>query len=138
MTGSSLGGRDYTYDQYRRLRTSTDGRGVTTTYSYDPDDRITNVTRSTGSQVQCIYDSANRLKTNPAAGEKVYQSPGIRLDYDHEARRVTANAAEACVFNRVRRETCPLGTHVFTIGSGLASSSNLAATQLIWLLSDRG
>ncbi len=42
---------------------------------------------------------------NPAAREKVYQSLGIRLEYDHEARRVTANAAEACVFNRVRRGT---------------------------------
>ena len=52
---------------------------------------------------------------NPAAREKVYQSLGIRLEYDHEARRVTANAAEACVFNRVRRGTCPLATHVLII-----------------------
>ena len=42
---------------------------------------------------------------NPAAREKVYQSLGIRLEYDHAARLVTANAAEACVFNRVRRGT---------------------------------
>jgi site-specific DNA recombinase len=42
---------------------------------------------------------------NPAAREKVYQSLGIRLEYDHEVRRVTAIAAEACVFNRVRRGT---------------------------------
>lgn len=42
---------------------------------------------------------------NPAAREKVYQSLGIRLEYDHKARRITANAAEACVFNRVRRGT---------------------------------
>ena len=42
---------------------------------------------------------------NPAAREKVYQSLGLRLEYDHEARRVTAIAAEACVFNRVRRGT---------------------------------
>lgn len=42
---------------------------------------------------------------DPAARKKVYQSLGIRLEYDHEARRVTANAAGACVFNRVRRGT---------------------------------
>jgi len=42
---------------------------------------------------------------NPSAREKVYQSLGLRLEYDHEARRVTAIAAEACVFNRVRRGT---------------------------------
>ena len=50
-----------------------------------------------------------------AARAKVYQSLGIRLDYDHANRRITASAIEACVLNRVRRGTCPLGTHVFQI-----------------------
>ena len=34
---------------------------------------------------------------NPAARGEVFQSSGIRLEYDHEARRITANAAEARV-----------------------------------------
>jgi len=41
----------------------------------------------------------------PVARENVYRSLGIRLEYDHLARRVSAIAAEACVLNRVRRGT---------------------------------
>ena len=36
---------------------------------------------------------------------KVYNSLGVRLDYDHIEKRVTASAEQACVFNRVRRGT---------------------------------
>ena len=42
---------------------------------------------------------------DPVARENVYRSLGIRLQYDHLARRVSAIAAEACVLNRVRRGT---------------------------------
>ena len=42
---------------------------------------------------------------DPVARENVYRSLGIRLEYDHLARRVSAIAAEACVLNRVRRGT---------------------------------
>jgi hypothetical protein len=45
----------------------------------------------------------------------VYVSLGLRLDYYPEQDRVTATAGEACVLNRVRSGTCPLGTHVLTI-----------------------
>ncbi|WP_460787721.1 hypothetical protein, partial [Microbacterium insulae] len=40
VTGSSLGSRAYTYDDFGRVRTATDGKGVTTTYSYDNQDRL--------------------------------------------------------------------------------------------------
>jgi len=42
---------------------------------------------------------------DPLARESVYRSLGIRLEYDHLARRVSAIAVEACVLNRVRRGT---------------------------------
>ena len=40
-----------------------------------------------------------------AAREKIYRSLGVQLEYDHAARRITVNATEACVHNRVRRGT---------------------------------
>jgi len=36
---------------------------------------------------------------------QVYESLGLRLEYDHAASRITASATDACVFNRVRRGT---------------------------------
>ena len=41
----------------------------------------------------------------PAKRAKVYTSLGIRLDYDHTAKTVTAHADQVCAFNRVRRGT---------------------------------
>jgi site-specific DNA recombinase len=40
-----------------------------------------------------------------SAREKIYNSLGVRLEYDHAARRITVNATDACVHNRVRRGT---------------------------------
>ena len=40
VTGSSLGARSMTYDSFGRLKTETDGNGVTTTHSYDEADRV--------------------------------------------------------------------------------------------------
>lgn len=37
--------------------------------------------------------------------EKIYNSLGVQMVYDHVARRVTVNATDACVHNRVRRGT---------------------------------
>ncbi len=51
----------------------------------------------------------------PDVRAKIYASLEIRLDYDHVSKQVKAHADQACVFNRVRRGTCPLGTHVFQI-----------------------
>ena len=45
---SSLGQRSYTWDDFARLATATDGNGNTTTYSYDMLDRITAVAYSDG------------------------------------------------------------------------------------------
>jgi hypothetical protein len=42
----------------------------------------------------------------PAARARVYQSLGIRLEYDHTQHRITTSATEVCVINRVRRGTC--------------------------------
>lgn len=40
VTGSSLGVRTFTYDDFGRVRTATNGRGTTITYGYDQQDRV--------------------------------------------------------------------------------------------------
>lgn len=64
-TGSSLGARSYGSDGYGRLRTATDGRGNTITYSYDDADRITKVdySDSTTPDVTYTYDAEGHVKT---------------------------------------------------------------------------
>ena len=42
---------------------------------------------------------------DPTARQRVYESLGLRLEYDHAASRIIATATQACVFNRVRRGT---------------------------------
>ena len=56
--------------------------------------------------------------------EKIYNSLGVQMVYDHVARRVTVNATDACVHNRVRRGTCPLATQVLTIDVARRVTSN--------------
>ncbi|NYK11747.1 RHS repeat-associated core domain-containing protein [Leifsonia naganoensis] len=70
VTGSSLGSRAITYDDFGRVKTATDGRGNTTTYGYDKDDRLTSTTFSDGTHsVVNTYDDAGKLKTSvDAAG----------------------------------------------------------------------
>jgi len=46
---------------------------------------------------------------------KLSASLGVRLEYDHNLKRIRATAAQACVLGRVRRGTCPLGTHALII-----------------------
>ncbi|RFU19084.1 RHS repeat-associated core domain-containing protein [Geodermatophilus marinus] len=61
-SGTSLGGRSMTWDGYGRLATFTDGRGITTSYSYDDLDRITEVDFSDSTpDVSYAYDTAGRL-----------------------------------------------------------------------------
>ncbi|NQW90178.1 RHS repeat protein [Curtobacterium sp. VKM Ac-2861] len=43
-----VGAKEYTYDGFGRMRTETDGRGNTTTYGYDNDDRTTSIAFSDG------------------------------------------------------------------------------------------
>jgi hypothetical protein len=42
---------------------------------------------------------------DPVTRHRVYESLGLRLEYDYAAGRITATATDACVFNRVRRGT---------------------------------
>ena len=59
----------YVYDSYSRVASSTDGRGKTTSYSYDADDRITQVltdnatscTYSAGSCITYTFDNEGNL-----------------------------------------------------------------------------
>lgn len=48
VTGSSLGARAFTYDDFGRLKTATDGDGTTTTYTYDKQDRLLTTAFSDG------------------------------------------------------------------------------------------
>ncbi len=49
---------------------------------------------------------ASILSTADASARaKIYESLGIRLDYDHRNRRISVSALGACVLNRVRRGT---------------------------------
>ena len=64
VTGGSLGVRTFSYDNFARLKTATDGAGHTTTYTYDLDDRVTQVSYSDSTPtVSYSYDSTGRLKT---------------------------------------------------------------------------
>ncbi len=106
-TGNSLGVRSFSYDHFSRLRTSTSGRGVVTTYHYDELDRLVRQsfsdntpevsfsydaagnqrerTDSTGT-TRSVYDGGNRLTErtfddgNPATDDSRHSS---RYGYDH-------------------------------------------------------
>ncbi len=59
VTGSSLGARKFTYDAWARPLTATDGRGNTTTYSYDAVGRLTGTSFSDGSPAVAYTYNAN-------------------------------------------------------------------------------
>lgn len=69
VTGSSLGVKNYTYDDWARLKTATDGAGNTTSYTYDDDDRVltTSFSDSTAT-VTNTYDSAGNLTQQVSSG----------------------------------------------------------------------
>jgi site-specific DNA recombinase len=54
-------------------------------------------------------------KAAPAMKARLYASLGVRLEFDHVLKRVRATAEAACVPGRVRRGTCPPGSHTFDI-----------------------
>ena len=69
-TGTTLGPLAMSYDLYGRLATSSDRRGITTTYSYDKNDRQVGVDYSgttANPDVAFTYDGAGRLATRVAA-----------------------------------------------------------------------
>jgi RHS repeat-associated protein len=75
-TGTSLGVRNLTYDQYGRTATASNGNGVTTKYSYDDIDRLTGLDYSGTTAVPDVaytYDTAGRVATRlDASGTTTY------------------------------------------------------------------
>jgi RHS repeat-associated protein len=64
VTGSSLGARAFTYDSWARPATATDGRGNTTTYSYDAVGRLTRTAFSDGTPaVAYTYNGVGQVLT---------------------------------------------------------------------------
>ena len=62
-TGTSLGARSYTYNEHGLVATATNGRGITTTYTYDDLDRVTVEAFSGGGQVSYTYNASGNLAT---------------------------------------------------------------------------
>jgi RHS repeat-associated protein len=88
-TGTSLGVKHYTYDAFGRVATETDGRGNTTTFGYDNDDRATSTAFSDGTAtVTNTYDgNGNQTGQTSATGT-------ITNTYDQQNRLVgTVNTA---------------------------------------------
>lgn len=88
-TGTTLGVKNYTYDAFGRVATETDGRGNTTTYGYDADDRNTSTAFSDGTAtVTNVYDgNGNQTSQTSATGT-------ITNSYDQRNRLVaTVNTA---------------------------------------------
>ena len=63
VTGTQLGVRNYTYDDYGRLKTSTNGRNITTTLGYDVNDRLTTVDYGDGTGIALTYTASGQLET---------------------------------------------------------------------------
>ena len=87
--GTTLGVKEYTYDDFGRVKTETDGRGNTTTYGYDSDDRNTTTAFSDGTAtVTNVYDgNGNQTSQTSAAGT-------ITSSYDQRNRLIsTVNTA---------------------------------------------
>ncbi|KKM66007.1 hypothetical protein LCGC14_1485550 [marine sediment metagenome] len=73
-----LGQLRYTYDSLLRVKTATDGRGITATYTYDVLDRAKRIDYADGSQVTVAYDAVGNLKwlTDPN-GTTTYTRDGL-------------------------------------------------------------
>lgn len=109
-TGTSLGVRNMTYDQYARLATATNGAGVTATYTYDDLDRMTGLDYSGTSadpDVAFTYDAAGRIETRTDASgtttygydrmsrlvERQHSAGGGNLEYGYDkASRIAVQA----------------------------------------------
>lgn len=72
--GADLGSTSATYDGFGRLRTSTSGRGMTTTFTYDLLDRVKVEAHSDASpSITYDYDAAgNLLSRSDAGGTTIY------------------------------------------------------------------
>jgi RHS repeat-associated protein len=88
-SGTSLGVKHYTYDAFGRVATETDGRGNTTTFGYDNDDRATSTAFSDGTAtVTNAFDgNGNQTGQTSATGT-------VTNSYDQQNRLVgTVNTA---------------------------------------------
>lgn len=88
-TGTSLKAQTFTYDDFGRVKTQTDGRGNTTTYGYDNDDRATSTAFSDGTQtVTNTFDGNGNQTQQVSAGGTITNS------YDQQNRLIaTQNSA---------------------------------------------
>ena len=88
---SSLGARSYTWDDFGRLATATDGAGHTITYTYDNADRITKVQYSDAThEVDYTYDANGHVTQRvDAAGRR----PTLSMTSGTCSRPVTAPTA---------------------------------------------
>jgi len=68
-----------TYDAYRRIVTTTDGRGNATTNAYDSLGRLASVTDATGATTSYAYDAAGRLAA-------VTNALGVATVYEYDVR----------------------------------------------------
>lgn len=89
VTGSSLAAKDFTYDEWGRPKTATDGRGNTTTYTYDAAGRVLTQAFSDGTAtVSYTYDADGR------ATKRVDGSGTTTYGYD-QLGRLTSRANTA-------------------------------------------
>mgnify|MGYP001029230805 CR=1 FL=1 len=104
VTGSSLGSRAFTYDDFGRLRTATDGKGVTLTYSYDKQDRL--LSTSFSDSTPTVTDT--------------YTNTGL------PATRVVGNGTTTYTYDQLGRLISRVNTFAGgTISYGYDKSSNL-------------
>ena len=86
-TGNSLRARKFTYDAYGRIKTSDDGAGRITTYTYDGNDRISKISYSDGTRaVDYTYDGSGNVRT------RVDATATTTYGYDKLNRLVSRNA----------------------------------------------
>lgn len=113
-TGSGLGATALTYDGYGRLRSATDGRGDSATYSYDLLDRVTAIAYAGNDAATTTvgygYDPAGNQSTRTdATGTTTYGYDGLN--------RLTSRAT-----------TSPTGTPGQSLGYGYDPAGNLTSS----------
>ncbi|BDZ48626.1 hypothetical protein GCM10025867_08670 [Frondihabitans sucicola] len=86
VSGTALGVKTYTYDPYGRKASETDGRGNTTRYTYDKDDRLLTTALADGSAtVTNTYDDAGNLT------KSVSPTGTINNTFDQLGRQLTTS-----------------------------------------------
>jgi RHS repeat-associated protein len=141
-TGGTLAARHYTYDGFGRLATLTDGRGITTTYSYDLGDRTTQVSYSDSTHaVTYAYNSGGQVQTRTdASGTTTYgydplgrltsrsntaNSGGVSYSYDKAGNLARAtNTAGTSTYTYDAREVVTSMTDYYGRKITFATDSN--------------